>query len=192
MIWFKKKDSNSEMPDPEKHLLEGIYAFETGKYEHAAAKFEAITDAFPEHALAYLMLGRTHIELKQYEKAGEALRMHLEVVPYSVEGMICLGLSYYENNDYALAEEWFRRAMTLRADSLLVRENLAITLIAASELEQALEELTNLYEEQPHDPAILGLLVLTLGKLGRWEAASQLVAHSEEPDMPFTGEDPFS
>jgi tetratricopeptide (TPR) repeat protein len=161
-------------------LVDSIDLFENGRYKEAANHFGLIIRAYPEHPLAHLMLARTYIELKAYKQAINSLFMHLQIVPNSVEAMIYLGLSYYECGEMPLAEERFEEAMKLRGNSLLVRENLAIARIQSGNLEEALDDLVGLHKDEPNDQGIIELIVLTLGRLGKWEAAKQYVHQMDE------------
>jgi len=167
----------------ENYLVDAIYAFENREYEKAGGEFRIITRAFPEHPLAHLMLGRSLIELGEFEKATDALFKHLRIVPESIEGLIYLGLTYYECGKLESARERFEQAMELKKDSLMVRENLAITRMAAGELDKALDELISLHDDRPGDTNLVELIILTLGRLGKWEAAKQYVHRMREASL---------
>jgi len=170
----------------EYYLVDAIFAFENEEYKLAAKQFGLIAEAFPEHPLANLMLGRSLLELGEYEHALSALFNHINVVPGSVEGLIYLGIAYYECGEMERAEERFEQALQLRSESIMVMENLAITHISAGNLEEALNELVGLHEQARNDPGIVELIVLTLGKLGRWEAAAQYVHEMNKPGAPVS------
>jgi Flp pilus assembly protein TadD len=175
--------SQDKRRDVEDYLVDAIYAFENGQLEDAARQFEIIGEAVPEHPLAYLMLGRCCLELEEYEKAANAFFQHLSIVPDSVEGLIYLGLTYYECGELESAQERFEEAMSLKRDSLLVKENLAITRLASGNFKSALEDLIALYEERPNDTGIIELIILTFGRLGKWEAAKQYVHKMEKANL---------
>jgi tetratricopeptide (TPR) repeat protein len=167
----------------EHYLVDALLHFESGEYVEASRLFRLIVRAYPEHPLAHLMLARTHIELGEWKKAIEALFKHLKIVPNSVEALIYLGLSYYEIGKLSLAEERFEQALQIRGESVLARENLAVTRLSAGELDRALDDLVSLHEEKPNDAAITELLIVTLGRLGSWEAARQYVHSMESAPM---------
>lgn len=172
---FKGFGHKKESRSLEDYLVDAIDSFENGDYEDAAKNFMLIAKAYPEHPMAHIFLARAYIELTQYENAINALFAHLKVNPNSVEALIYLGLTYYECGEIEQTQERYEQALELRKDYQMVRENLAITHVASGELTEALEELVNLHQECPDDPNILELLVLTLGKLGKWEAAKRYV-----------------
>jgi tetratricopeptide (TPR) repeat protein len=183
--YLKKKNADRKKKQLEKReienfLVDAIESFETHDYENAIRRFQLITKAYPDHSIGYLFLGRAFLERKQYERGIEALYEHLKVVPESVEAMIYLGLAYYECHEYDLAQHRFEEALKLRTSSLLAQENLVITKITAGRLDDALDDLTILQKEHPGDKLFVELLVLTLGRLGKWEAAKQLVADMEK------------
>jgi tetratricopeptide (TPR) repeat protein len=173
----RRKTERGKRDGIEHFLVDAIEAFEKHDYAEAIRKCQLITQAYPEHSLCYLLLGRAYIKEKEYERALEALHKHLAVVPKSVEAMIYLGLAYYESNDLSHAQARFEEAMKLRAESLFARESLVITKIAAGRLEDALDDLILLQKEHPRDRTISELLILTLGRLGKWEDAKQHSLH---------------
>ena len=177
---FRKKEKIESL---EVYLTDAIETFENGNYEDAVGQFAMITKAFPDHPLAHLMYGRALIELGEFELAIEALFEHLKLVPDSVEALIYLGLTYYECGKVDRAVERYEQALKLKKNSVLIRENLAITLLSAGELGDALDELVVLHEESPDDTEITELLIIALGRLGRWEAAKQYVHEMESGDL---------
>ena len=172
-----------EKKSVENYLVDAIDAFERRRYREAARHFRIITKAFPDHPLAYLMLARALIEQKEFELATDSLFNHLKIVPESIEALIYLGLTYYECGQHGNAVERFEQAMQLKQDSVMVRENLAITRLAAGDLDSALDDLIGLHQERPGDHGVVELIVLTLGRLGRWEAAKHYVHKMTEADL---------
>jgi len=180
---IKNSKPEDKRKDVEDYLVDAIYAFENRQLEEAAGLFELIGRAVPEHPLAYLMLGRCFLEMKEFERAANAFFQHLSIAPNSVEGLIYLGLTYYECGELESAQERFEQAISLKRDSLLVKENLAITRLASGNLKSALDDLIALYEESPDDYNIIELIVLTLGRLGKWEAAKQYMHKMEKANL---------
>jgi tetratricopeptide (TPR) repeat protein len=186
---FKKKARKSDVPlacDLEHFLVDAIEAFESHNYDEAIRRFRLLIEAHPDHPIAHLMLGRSLVELKRYQPAIEEFYKHLKVTPNSVEAMICLGLAYYECNEFALAQSRFEEAMKLR-DSSIARENLIITKISAGRLDDALNDLIALNKENPDDKNTIELLILTLGRMGKWEAAKQYIYHNLGGTQAATG-----
>jgi tetratricopeptide (TPR) repeat protein len=177
--WLKPgKEEKKPVENTEHLLVDGIDAFENGNFKAAAEAFIAIANTKPNHPLAHLLLARSFIQLREYARAVEALLNHLDVDPNSVEGYIYLGLVYYDLNESRKSQEAFEKALRLKSDSLLARENLAIARIKAGELDEAVDELTALHEERPGDKAITELLILALGQLGHWDTAKRYAAYS--------------
>ena|SRR3990172_3753297 len=177
---FKKKKVEEE-PRPkrksklevESYFFDAIEAFENRQFDEAAVMFNVIILAYPDHPLAYLFLGRTYILKKDYSSAIDALFTHLKIQPQSVEAMIYLGLAYYECSNYDRANERFEQALQIRSEGKLARENLAVSLIENSQYEEALIELKILHDQEPNNVSVVELLVLTLGKLKRWDEAKE-------------------
>lgn len=162
----------------EHFLADSIDLFERGHFQAASKRFSEIIEIYPDHPLAHLMLGRSYVELKQFDKAIESFKNHLKIVPNSVEAMIYLGLAFYECDELALAQEKFEDALRIRSTSLLAKENLIITKIYSNNLNEALTDLLELHASYSQDRYIIELIILTLGRLGKWEAAKQYINHS--------------
>jgi Flp pilus assembly protein TadD len=174
--FFKRKRGKHDKKALENFLFDAIEHFESGDYLEAADHFTLIAQSYPGHPLANLMLGRAFIHEKKYDHAIDAFFKHLKSAPNSLEALINLGLAYYECGELGMALERFEQALKLHSNSIMVRENIAITKLASGELNSALDLLVALHEESPDDTAIIELLVLTLGKLGKWEVAKGYVS----------------
>ena len=143
---FKRKRGKQDEKTLENYLFDAIDHFENGNFWEAANQFSLIAQTYPEHPLANLMLGRAFIHQKKYSDAIDALFKHLKSAPNSLEAIINLGLAYYECGELGLALERFDQALKLNANSILVRENLAITKLASGELNSALDLLVALHD----------------------------------------------
>ncbi len=157
------------------YLEEAIAEFEDGDYANAAHHFTLIVNAFPDHPLAFLMLGRTLIELNDLPNAVNALFKHLAIDPGSIEAMILLGLAEFESGQIEAAKERFEQALNLKHDSILAMENLTMTHFQEGRLELALQELETLHKDEPENCEILHFLVIVHGKLGNWDSAKEYV-----------------
>lgn len=176
--WFKKEAIQKIPGKPEALLIDAIAAFENGDFETAADIFIRIANSNQDHPLAHLLLARSFIRLGDTELAVEALRNHLEVDPESVEGFIYLGLALFDLEQTDGAEEAFEEAIKLKNNSVLARENLAIAKIQGGDLNEALDELLVLHEANPSDNTLSELVILTLGKLGRWDSAKRYASYT--------------
>ncbi len=157
----------------ERYLTDALEAFENGDYSEAVRFFEEIHKEFPRHPLAMIMLARVALELRDYDRALENLFDHLDHDPESVEALIYVGLTHHQRGELDLAEKYFMKALELRHLSELIRENLAVTRMQAGKFKEAIEDLVEMHEAQPNDLKVLELLILALGRGGKWETAKQ-------------------
>jgi tetratricopeptide (TPR) repeat protein len=171
----RRDHDDGEDLDAEHYFMDAIGALEEGKFLDAAQRFEMLAKLVPDHPLARLMLGRSYVELLEFEKAVTTLHEHLNIDPNSVEARIYLGLAYAECGQPDLAEEMFKEALAIKSNSMLAMEDLIIVKISSGRLDEALEELVRLNKEHPKDRNIIELIVLVLGQQGAWQAASQYV-----------------
>ncbi len=170
----KKKPEKRVKTEPkalESYLMDAIDAFENRDFITALKLFTVLTSAYPDHALGNLLLGRTYIELKRYEDGINYLFKHLKIQPKSIEALIYMGLTYYECGELDQAEERFKEALAIKDNNKLVLENLALTQFAAGKLEDAAADLIKLHNEDPDNQDVSQMLVLVLGRMGKWELA---------------------
>lgn len=153
-------------------FFDAITAYEDGFYDQSVRQLEIFTSVVPDHPFAHLYLARAYLEMCKYKKAIDALFNHLRLVDRdSIEANIYLGVAYFEMKEIDMARERFDFARKLGRNSLLVRENLAITKYESGRLEEALDDFIGLHKEEPDNPVLNGLISLCLGKLGKWDIA---------------------
>jgi tetratricopeptide (TPR) repeat protein len=66
----------------------GIAYFNQGNYAAAVPYFQSATISDPEYADAYIYLGRTYLNLRQWDKAVAPLRTAYRLAPDMTKGMI--------------------------------------------------------------------------------------------------------
>ncbi len=66
----------------------GIVYFNQGNYEAAIPYFQKATTADPEYAEAYMYLGRSHLNLRQWTKAITPLRTAYRLAPDKTKGLV--------------------------------------------------------------------------------------------------------
>jgi len=179
----ESQDRKKKRYSIEHFLMEAIFEFENGEFRDSIEHFRMLLRLDPGNPLANLFLARCHIESKDYGMAIVYLLDHLNIIHDSVEALILLGLCYFECGETKLAEERFEQALKLKKDVALIKENLAIVEIADGKYEAALNRLVGIHWENPKNRDILEMIVLTLGKLGRWEEAKNYsrLAHIQTP-----------
>ena len=176
--WIKEKFVNKKISeaDDSMALFDAIAAFEDGNYAEAESMFSNMIRSDKKHPLAYIMVARTLILQKKNAQALDYLFHHLNYVDSkSIEALTYMGLVYYELEDTKSALKFFELAYTYREENLLIKENLAIANLELGKLDEALEFLSDLYDEFPQDRVIGELLVNTLGRLGKWEPAGNII-----------------
>ncbi|MEW6363731.1 MAG: tetratricopeptide repeat protein [Acidobacteriota bacterium] len=96
----KKKELSAQ-------LGKGDALFQEGSYEQALAEYQAILAKYPEVALVNVSVANCYYEMKQPEKAIEALTLALEKNPTSTDVIVRLGNIYAETGNLAKALEYF-------------------------------------------------------------------------------------
>lgn len=84
---------------------EGMVLWNEGRVADSVRAFEAVLQSEPEHAGAWLMMGKAHAELDDDQRAIQCLERAVEADPYSLEALLALGVSYVneQREDLALA-----------------------------------------------------------------------------------------
>ena len=120
------------------HFEKGEEAFKAADYETALSEFSKALDENPNKAEYYIEQGHTYIALGRYEDAREALES--AVVEQSLDltrmnnkrAWRAIGISYYEEGNYAEAKLYLEKALT---ESLLPELNADIRMYLADALE---------------------------------------------------------
>jgi cytochrome c-type biogenesis protein CcmH/NrfG len=97
-----------------------------GEVARAVALLEEVVRDRPEHAAAWLLLGRTLAQEKRLDGAERALARVVELEPESVEGWFQLGVVRVYRRDPRGAREAFGRAVRQKPDHTLGHYNLGL------------------------------------------------------------------
>lgn len=124
--------------DAKEHFESGLEAFGAADYENALSEYSKALDENPNKAEYYIEQGHTYIALGQYKEAREALES--AVVEQGLEltrknnkrAWRAIGISFYEEGNYAAAKEYFEKAL---AEKLLPELNADIRMYLADALE---------------------------------------------------------
>jgi type IV pilus assembly protein PilF len=127
------------------------------------------TEATSEDALATrVQLARNYIGNQDWDNAKRNLKLAQEIDPHSPEVAEAFALVYQSTGEYELAEENFKRAISLRRDFSRARNNYAVFLYSQQRYEDAEKQLEvvikdSLYEARPRAFINLGLVRVRLG-----------------------------
>ena len=129
-----------------------------------------VFESSPEDALeARVQLARSYIGEQNWEYAKRNLKLAQDIDPNSPDVYEAFALVYQSTGEYELAEESFKRAISLRKPFSRARNNYAAFLYSQDRLEEAEEQLEvvvqdTLYEGRPRAFINLGLCQRRLGK----------------------------
>jgi type IV pilus assembly protein PilF len=128
------------------------------------------TDPSPEETLKRRVeLARSYIGEGNWDDAKRNLKLAQEINPKSAEVAEAFALVYQSTGEYELAEENFKRAISLQKDFSRARNNYAAFLYSRQRMEEAEEQLElvirdTLYESRPRAFINLGLVRVQLQK----------------------------
>jgi type IV pilus assembly protein PilF len=128
-----------------------------------------VFESSPEDALeARVQLARSYIGEQNWEDAKRNLKMAQDIDPKSPDVYEAFALVYQSTGEYELAEESFKRAISLRKTFSRARNNYAAFLYSQQRYEEAQQQLEivvqdTLYESRPRAFINLGLCRRRLG-----------------------------
>lgn len=147
----------------------------------------ASTDA---RVQAQLNLARGYLESGDRSRVREPLERALEINPRSADALGLLGVYYQGEEEFALAEQYYRRALRADARHAASLNNFAVLLFSQERYREALVPLRTLVRDTTYrarDVAFenLGLTELRLGQQAEAQAAFTR-ALSLNPDLPLS------
>ena len=83
------------------------------KVEEGIGHLEKAVGLYPNYLQAELMLGATYMDLKQWDKAEQALRRALEIDPKAANADFALGALYLQQKRYADAEKVLKDGLAI-------------------------------------------------------------------------------
>lgn len=166
-------------------MREGIEAFNTGRYEHAAICFNDALALHPDYADVRFKLGLALLRDGRREQARAQLLEALRINDRYTEARFYLGISYLDERMYREALPHFERAAEEKPDYADLQCYLGATCFFLGDLERSRRVLERALELSPSYPKARYYYALLLYALGEKQAAvEQLSGGSIELDRP--------
>lgn len=140
-------------------LLAGVVSFSLGKLEEAHARLQRYVATFGQSTAARKLLGAVLMRQEDYAGAIDSLEPVLDVEPNNPKLLLMLGEAYMHEHRYQPAGELLERALRLRPDFTQARIQRALNRLAAGDEVTAIEELSDVFREQPEVTRVGALLV---------------------------------
>ena len=173
----------------EREFDQGLAFFNTGNYESARPHFLRAIELEPEHAKAHLYLGRTCLNLGQWEQAIQPLRIAYRLSPtetrkeamtFLIDALFGASLSEIKAGHFLIAIGYLRDALNMDPESIKIRSQLTEALISYGEkllsqrnASQAIENFKNAVALTPNEiDAYFGLARAFLQKGDFYNAVS--------------------
>ena len=102
-----------EAEDLEEQCDQAIELKNQGRYDEAAAQFQVVLEAYPDHARAHLGLGLVHCFVGRFEESLEELKRAVECDPNWVDAHLNLAKTYAMLGMYDEARVEFGRVLEL-------------------------------------------------------------------------------
>jgi tetratricopeptide (TPR) repeat protein len=147
---------------------QAVQAMEQKDYAAARQNAQAAIAEYPNHLLAYYLLGQTALAETKWAEAAEAFSKVIALYPRSFAGHRELGIALDKLGKPDEAVQTWETALKLRPDDTDVRVRLAFMLLEAGRRDQALPYLTTLADRRTEVPEVwtaLGRLQYERGEL---------------------------
>lgn len=137
---------------------QGLAAKEAGRYEDAALKLEALTQALPDFVPAHLNLGLVRHEQGEFAKAARSFERALELSPSLPDVRPLLGFDLVQAARFVDAIPVLEQARRESPKDPSVAAPLGLAYMREGRLDEALEELQRASTAAPDDPELLRAL----------------------------------
>jgi tetratricopeptide (TPR) repeat protein len=164
-----------------------VTAFDAQKYKLAAELWEKVVAQDPKHKTAWNNLGRSYMELHQYDKAEAAIKKQIEMNPYDEFSYNNLGLVYERMERYDDAAAQYRKQIEVNPLDQYAHRNLGYMLARRHKYAEAIPELEaalNIAGDDVFTQQQLGDSYLKTGKTDKaLEMFDKVVKASPSPIM---------
>lgn len=133
----------------------------------AARAWEAALQRRPGHLSYAIELAVSLAALKRHDEALGLLEQVTDADPENVQAWTQMGIVFFLRQDYGLAKERFRYALSLAPEHENARYHLALTHLYTGQRDQAMEELGRIIKYHPDNVKArtdLGVLTLAAGR----------------------------
>ncbi len=167
----------------------GIALHGEGQYKQAIESFREALNKAPEKYYIWANLGRTYLQIKQFDGAIEAYGKAIELKPGNASLYSNLGAAYANSGDMKKARETFEKVATLSTDPEQIARsyyNMGATFINLGNNSQAVEAFQKTIEVNPqHSEAHYQLGIVLLGLNRIQEAVEHLKEYGKiSPEGP--------
>jgi tetratricopeptide (TPR) repeat protein len=159
---------------------EGVAALQGGNMVSAAEHFEKTIALAPNEAtfqaMAHMWLGYVRLRQERLDEALTALQTAEKLsgtmdARYQAIIQNNIGMAYWNQKQYALAQPAYQRAVTIDPTYTDARYNLAFAYLAVNRASDALPLFTALAEQNPRDPMLQDGLGQAYESMGDWVKA---------------------
>ena len=177
---------NVDSASPSQTQLSGLFEhYQNGRYDDAEKMAISITEQFPQHQLAWKVLGAV---LKQTGRVSESLvpsQKSAQLVPQDAEAHSNLGVTLQELGRLEEAEASYRQAIALKPDYADAHNNLGSTLKELGRLDEAEASYRQAIALKSDYAEAHNNLGVTLKELGRLEESIEYLKQAIElkPDF---------
>ena len=137
----------------------GRQLFRLDRFQEAEKEFLASLQIRPESDTAFLNLGMTYVQMKEYGQAAECLKRSLKINSSFSEAWNSLGVVFAGEKHFAEAESHFRKACKLNPYSPKFINNLASSLLLQGKAEEAFDLIEKILKDfDDYVPALVNRL----------------------------------
>merc|ERR1719219_2745672 len=124
------------------------------EHENAIKFFQRAVQVSPSFAYAYTLLGHEYVLVEELEKALSCFRTAVRLDHRHYNAWYGIGLTYYKQERFQLAEIYYRKALAINRFSPMLLCHVAVVMHASSNSEGALEMLEQAIAMAPKIPLL--------------------------------------
>lgn len=130
-------------------LEEAARLAQSGQFEAAASKLEALIEAQHDDAVAHCLLGQVYMQQGRHEDAGDCYALALCFRPDYAEAHRQAGLLAFTLGDWPKAQEALQKAVALDPGNPMILNDLGATLFKQEKLHEAADAFRRVLELAP-------------------------------------------
>lgn len=167
--------------------LAGLFshADETAEYKAALVVAEQVASDFPQHPQSYILLGKVHQALSQWDEAVVNFKKSLELDPNNPEAAVNCAQVYEKQYEYEHAIEWYQKAATIASPQYGLYEKIGLNYMQLNQMEEAAQAFKQELQHHPNNASTHYYLAQRMLEANELESAKHHAEKCMELDVRY-------
>ncbi len=159
---------------------------EAGKHgQDALAVAEQVVEDFPDEPLSYVLKGKVHQGLSQWDDAVEALKKSLSLDDAQTESTLSIAQIYEKTYEYEKAIEWYQSVLERGLEQQGVYERIGLAFAQLNQTDSAVNAFRKEVEAYPENASAHYYLAQQLVEQEKWDDAKSHAKRCMELDKRY-------